>query len=202
MNFLLHSVWDKRLTSQTDYFRLNLQTSVTFSAFVNKNLGSPNRWLWSLDVELIIKALVWGCECLGSGLDIPSDFSPLTKPPAVFCAEWNLRFRSEGFIWKCWSCVQTRGCHETMPFVWHTIAFQPQGSSLDLHRSCITFMSSDTDGNRVTNSSKKKKSLHTFCFLSSGLLNCWIGTLFHILLKWCQAFHTAAALIMSVFCRV
>lgn len=118
----------------------------------------------------IIKALVWRCERLVFSLDIPSNFSPLTKLPAAFYAEWSLRFRSKGLIWKCWSCIQTRGCYETMSFVWHTIAFQPRGNSLNLHRTGITFMSSDTEGNRVTNFSK---SLHTFSscspFLSSGL---------------------------------
>lgn len=61
--------------------------------------------------------------------------------------------------------MQTRGCYETMPFVWHTIAFQPLGNSLDLHRTGITFMSSDTEGNRVTNFLKALSSR----FLSSGL---------------------------------
>lgn len=152
----------------------------------------------------IIKALVWRCERLVFSLDIPSNFSPLTKLPAAFCAEWSLRFRSKGLIWKCWSCIQTRGCYETMSFVWHTIAFQPRGNSLNLHRTGITFMSSDIEGNRVTNFSK---SLHTFSsytlpFSPLVFQNCWIGTLFHILLKWCQAIFTAAALIEAMICWV
>lgn len=46
----------------------------------------------------IIKALVWRCVCLLFSLDIPSNFSPFTKLPAAFCAEWNLRFRSKDLI--------------------------------------------------------------------------------------------------------
>lgn len=69
--------------------------------------------------------------------------------------------------------MQTRGCYETMPFVWHTIEFQALGNSLDLHRTGITFMSSDTEGNRVTKFSKKKKppriQLLRSPFFSSGL---------------------------------
>lgn len=140
------------------------------------------------------------CECLVFSLDIPSNFSPLTKLPTAFCSEWRLRSRSKDLIWKCWSCMQTRGCYETIAFVWHTIAFQPLGNSLDLHRTGITFMLSDTEGNRVTNFSE---SLHTFNSFTPLLFHSrWIGTLFHILLKWCQAILTAAALIRPTICGV
>lgn len=109
-------------------------------------------------------------------------------------------------MWKCWSCMQTRGCYETIPFVWHTIAFHSLGNSLDLHRTGITFMLSDTEGNRVTNFPKKPpliQLLHSLSLFSPLVFeNCWIGTLFHILLKWCQAFLTAAALIRTMICWV
>lgn len=70
--------------------------------------------------------------------------------------------------------MQTRGCYETTSFVCHTIAFQPLGSSLDLHKTSITFMSSDTESNRVTNFSKGLHtfSSYTFAFSCSGLKEC------------------------------
>ena len=129
-----------------------------------------------LGLRLIARLEMWTARFLPR--TSPVIFHPLTKPPTALCAERTLRFRSEGLIPKYWSCMQTRGFCETTSFVWHTIAFEPVGNSLDLHGT--TLLSCQETPKAIEWPAHQRPPHIPLSHFSSTLSQ--IGALFHILL--------------------
>lgn len=85
--------------------------------------------------------------------------------------------------------MQTQGCSETKSFVWHTIAFEPVGDSLDLHGTAL--LSCQMTQKAIEWPAPQKASTHSALALFLHVL-AWNLT-FHIFLRFAEFMLTTKA---------